>query len=217
MAIPANCYRVVLSGAMPGGEIWSTGFWVFGAVPGNNSEANVAAELWYSVLNSSDASGSMRIIMAAYARSNVVWQKTTVYCYPSGGPSAAYIGEANHNVAGGSSNALLPNQASVVLSLRTGSAGRRNRGRMYLPLNGLALGTDAQIPAAACDAITATWKALFDDWNGSGDNGVISVVSSTATQHRAVSSLIVDSRIDIQRRRAASQAIAYRSTAALSG
>jgi len=97
----------------------------------------------------------------------------------------------------------MPNQICMVVSLRTEHAGRRFRGRMYLPVNAsaLTLGT-AQWTGTQTAIVANTWAAYFNDWNGSGDNGTISVVSRVgAGEATPVSGVLVDTIPDTQRRR----------------
>lgn len=215
MPVPANCYRVVLAGSLPGGEEWSTGFWVTGDAPTSNDDANSTADLWWDQLSANDVSGAMGTYLNFYCKANVVWRSTTVYSYPGGGSKAQYIGVHESNRAGTSQSPVLPNQVCVVASLRTGTAGRQNRGRMYLPANGIPLTADGQLAAADAQAIANTWATCFRDWDASGDNGTVVVVSQTATRASRVTAVVCDSRADIQRRRAASEAIDSRASVSL--
>lgn len=215
MAIPPGMYRLVMSGSMPGGEIWSSGFWVHGDAPTDTATANALAQLWQAELHSEEDPAFMRLFLNGYCSEGVTWDTTTVYSYPDGGPHAAVIGVYEATVTGGQASAQLPNQVSLVFSLRTGGAGRRQRGRMFLPMNAVNLTTDGQISSGTATTLANSLAATFSDWNASGDNGEVVVCSQSATAFYKVTSIIVDTRLDIQRRRAASQSIDGRSTAPL--
>lgn len=205
MGIPAGANRIVLRGVMPGGEIFETGFWMTGTGVASEATANALAEIIAGTLNSSDASGAMRISSVALWKASVSWTEVRVYAY-NGGTAAAWIGSFILTPArtGTSSGAVLSNQTSMCLSLRTGLAGRRNRGRMYLPVNGLALDLDGQWTVAQVGPIAAAWAQAFTDINAS-DTGKIVVVSSVGSTAHQVTSVIIDTRPDVIRRRANQQ------------
>lgn len=204
---PANVTRMVLTGALPGGEIWSTGFWMIDTGVSSNGEASAQAEVITFTLNSSDASGAMRIVAANLWNNQVKWLKTLCYHYVAGGTSADFSGEwvLPTPRVGGLTNGL-PNQCAAVLSLRTDLSGRRNRGRMYLPAQGAALQVDGQLQDTVAAAVADGWALAFTDINASdaGKIVVMSAVGSTATQ---VSLVRMDSRLDVQRSRANKQSV----------
>jgi hypothetical protein len=213
MAIPSGVYHVVFGGDLPGGETWQSGFWVQGAVPSDALEANATAELWWGVLTSEDASGAVRIQLT-YCSVQVTMRYVRVYPYPSGGPTSPYIGEFSDDPLVGTSSApKFPNQVCSVVSLRTALSGRRHRGRMYLPCNGIGLENSANMGTANAQGLADAWATAFSDWNTSGDNGGIVVVSQAGTSASPVNNVVVDSRLDIQRRRANRQTIAYHTQA----
>lgn len=214
VTIPNDVYHVVFGGSLPSGEIWESGFWVEGDAPTSNDLANATAQLWAAQLQAADTSGAMRITLT-HCQASVTFDYVRVYSYPAGGPHAAYIGYHAASIAGTTSDtSVLPNQICLVVSLRTNNAGRSNRGRMYMPLNGINLQPNAQLNQAACTAIANGWATCFSDWNASGDNGQVVVMSRVGAGHtNVVSEVIVDSIPDTQRKRRNKVAAAFVQTA----
>jgi hypothetical protein len=202
MSIPPGVVHVVFGGALPGGEVWESGFWTMGNVPTSNATATELAALWIAQLKATDGSGGFyqsRIIAGATTSLNYV----NVYCYVTGGSTADFIGNATTAAVVGTGTNACANQNALVVTLRTAHAGRRFRGRMYLPATGVTTSTaTGQLPDAAILPVATGWGVCFSDWNASGDNGTICVVSrvgaGTAT---AVTEVTVDSIVDTQRRR----------------
>lgn len=204
--------KIVLGGDMPGGEHWETGFWMAQTGVDNEATANAQAEIIGGTLNSSDPSGAMRELAADVWSSQVRWVWVKCYLY-TGGTTAAAIGMWTLPTArAGSGNPLQPNQCAIVLTLRTGGAGRRRRGRMYLPCQTPGpLTTGGELQPSTVNNLTASWAAAFTDINAS-DAGKIIVLSQVAGSFNQVSSVSMDSRQDIQRRRAKSQIIEHVAT-----
>lgn len=207
MAIPAGVYRVVFGGTLFGGEVWESGFWVQGAVPTSNSVANACAQLWWGQLTATDGSGGVTITKTSLWNGTISMTYAKVYCYPTGGPAATYIGTYSGTPVTGSGTGSLPNQCCLVASLRTGTAGRRYRGRMYLPIGVLGSGVGGQITGAVATTVATGWSTCFSDWNASGDNGKVVVVSTAGGVATEIDLVQVDTRLDVQRRRARSEAV----------
>lgn len=207
MAIPAGATRIVFSGDMPNGEIWSTGFWMQGDAPTSAAEANALALLAYDEFSATDGSGGMYATLVNLMNAATSWNQVNVYVYPTGGPTATFVGQyILPTVALGSATAHNPNQVALVITLRTGLSGRSHRGRMYLPATGVPMAADGQVSQATIDAVVNAWAAAFSDWNGASE-GKIVVVSTKLTASTPVSVVSADSRADIQRSRANSEAI----------
>lgn len=204
---PADVQRITIFGDLPGGETWGTGFWIMGATPDSNEQANAQAELIAGACNSADPSGAARI-------TKPIWGSTThmkgvrVLAYTAGGTTADFQGEYLFPTpVAGTGVSYMPNQNAIVLTLHTAHAGRSYRGRMYLPFTtGGLLNNDGQFISATLDAIVEGWRLFFSDWNTSGVNGDIAVVSATKSHAQKVTHVSMNSRLDTQRRRAKSQA-----------
>lgn len=201
MAIPAGLCRIVLHGTSPHGEIWETGFWMSGTGVASAEEANALAQIVTETCNASDGSGAMRITFADLCNAATNFIGGRVYAYPAGGPHAQFIGTYDlptpraGGVGGGG-----PDELALCMTLRTGFAGRTNRGRMYLPLTGPAYISDGQVDATPLAAVTEAWASCFTDINAS-DTGKIVVLSQHLGTFHQVSSVKIDSRTDVQRRR----------------
>jgi len=183
-----------------------------GDTPTDADAANALAFLVHAEFGASDPSGAMSRTLDEIGNPGVIWLKVSVYCYPTGGPTATYVGEyilPSPYPGGGALH--LPNQCSLVLSLRTGLSGRSRRGRMYLPAVGVAMENDGEVASTHLAVITNTWALAFTDWNAASTPKIV-VVSPHLTAYTPVTSVICDSRIDIQRSRAKSETILRSST-----
>ena len=213
VAIPINTQRIAIFGSNPGGEIWETGFWLLGGLPTSAGAANEQAnDIWDTCLSESDPPlfPFMQTSMLN-AQGNI--RGVRVYVYTNGGPRANFVGEYTAPAPlAGSSNYFLPDQCCLVATLQTGLSGRRNRGRMYLPATGLATLPSGQTPAATAQGLGMNLAALFTDLAGSSA-GVPVVVSTMGGTTHPITSVKVDTKIDIQRRRANKQPATASTTA----
>lgn len=216
MPYPAGSTRINLSGTLPGGEIWASGFWLFDTQVGSEDEANTLAEAIANILNASNFGyGAMALYVAGHFNTQSAWTTVTVYHYAAGGTVATYIGRFDLSPATvGNGPRPLPNQCTLVLSLRSGYNGRRNRGRMYLPLTSATLEASGQIDSGTLQQLVPLWAAGFDQIRSQG-LGHLSVVSAVGSTDRIITEILMDSRVDIQRRRANSEGVESRVTATL--
>lgn len=198
MPRPANVAHVVLEGHLNGGEEFQTGFWLDKSPTSNANAADIAQAV--ATLLQDDALTQLKGILFTGSG----YDRVRVYGYPTGGTApAAYQGEApitGGAGTGGSGNGI--NQACLVCSLRTGIPGRRFRGRMYLPANGIVAAGGLTDPTATLAIATAMAHFLGDVTGSVPINANVAVVSTVGSETTPVASVIVDDRIDIQRRRA---------------
>lgn len=203
MPIPANVARISLTGTLIQGEQFDTSFWVAGGVPANQADANDLAAQVAAIpqLTTIGAGGPRTMIDTTSAYTEV-----RVYSYPTGGPTATFIGSAPITPGTGvSSESSLPLQCCIVASLRTGFSGRSRRGRMYFPVTSLTLASH-QMTQADLDAFVGVVKSIFDAVNAFTSPLLsVSVVSQTLGDFSPVTTVTADSRLDIQRRRAEGQ------------
>ena len=111
---------------------------------------------------------------------------------------------------GMTSNGRVPFQVAAVLTLETGfQRGHASKGRMYLPVPPMGISTDGLF--TSIPAITAQWAEIIGDLrttveiDGRTTNWVPAVCSNVGTpgsNFRDVTSVSMDSRPDVQRRRA---------------
>lgn len=208
VSIPPNSARIVFSGALPGGEVWSSGFWMATVTGDFINQAGLDSMVMAASAQFGETSstGVLRTAAADIWNLQTTWTKTTGYLY-TGAATAAYISEHTLGTPlAGSAGHNLPNQCTTVLSLRTGLPGRSNRGRMYVPCTGALLGNDGELSSAVTTELSGHAGSSFTALNELG-YAPAAVVSGTHTTHRAITDVIVDSRVDIQRRRANSQSI----------
>lgn len=212
MGIPSGSTRYALQFSLAGGEFGETSIWCTGADIASESDAAACAEsVWGHWQDSMDT------LLPSLIPAGGKWTQCTAYHY-TGGSSAAYIGMFVENVSG-TGGTKLPYQTCAVVTLQTGLAGRRNRGRCYLPAMGLdgSTGTN-QLVSATVDALADNFGAFLSALNSesSPDVGSPVVVSRSATAIHPITQVRVDSRFDVQRRRANHQAALFTATAAVS-
>lgn len=219
MTIPAGVSHVTISGTLTGGEIWQTGFWTSGAAATTPEGATTHAAILAALFN---AAGGLRdTITNRMIAADESVERLSVAEYPTGGPTASFVGESLAHTAGSSTRSL-PNQVAVVASTRTGQAGRRHRGRMYFPLAHGSAGPLAGGQYSSTDAqfLATSVAQFFTDVNAQPIGGdfsgeLVVVLSKVAGTSLAMTSIIVDTKLDIQRRRANSESINAVTTAAI--
>jgi len=208
----ANEARVILSGTMPKGEIFSTGLSI------DTGGGLTQATLQTMTNNFAGAlpASTFATFFKANNPNNVIITKVRAEYYAAGSSHAAFSAEAAVLVAGTSSaTAVLPNQVAMVATLLTGLAGRSFRGRMYLPV--LAPPSTQAVVGdytnTTVDSAAAAVDGLLDDAEAAylGPAVVASPVASALTP---ITNIRVDSRCDTQRRRAASSLVDYTTTVA---
>jgi hypothetical protein len=198
MTIPVGTVKVVFGGSLPTPEKFAFSFWLGSTPITTQAAANTLATDIVTAFASTAKANVLAYLMNSGSYDNV-----KVYCYPVGGPTASVIGQATiASGAGTGTSNPHPLQCAIVVSLRTSFAGRRNRGRLYLPLTSVAL-TAHQLTSSQCADIAGAMAAFFNSLNANSSYGDVSIVSQVGTGLvTKVSSVIVDSRVDVQRRRA---------------
>lgn len=202
MPRPANLIRVVLVGVLPQGEQFQTGFWFSpDALPVTQTQLQAFVDTVRDEFAASSAG------IRALSSLATLYDEFRAYYYPTGGNApASLIAVAQADLPGtGSNGELLPLQISLVSTSLTGIAGRRYRGRQYWPMNSEAL-VDHQVSQAGIDAVcsdVSVWYAAVND--NTDIPGAVVVVSAVGSSATAVTAVSVDSRPDVQRRRAESQ------------
>lgn len=211
MAHFAQTGRIVFSGALPQGERWSTGFWISGPGPTSSADAQAKMDTFFTTI----AAGPLdRIREGIPSTGNI--DQIRLYWYAQASPATAlYITDATTGPIAGTGTATLPLQTSVVVSLRTTTNARSGRGRMYLPSAGRAL-TNHELTQTQVDNI-ANNLALILTAGGAvaGATGRAIVNSQVIGNPTPVNRVVVDSRTDVQRRRADSQQVLFSKTTTL--
>lgn len=207
MSIPNDVTRVTFVGHLGGGEVFDTGFWLAGQAPVSQDAANLMATTLAAAFVA-----DLKVKLCGLLSTDCGYDKVRVYGYPNGGPTAATIGEAAISGGVGTGTNTQFDQVAMVATLLTGAPGRRNAGRMYLPLTGkIPSSTTAgpQIDSTSVGNAATGLATFFSNWNSAhaGAMGSPAVVSIAGSAHRPISAVRVDSRADIQRRRANRQSV----------
>lgn len=202
MPIPADIARVSLVGHLPQGELFNTSFWVRSIPVTDAATANAFA---VAIRDAFQTGGGAALVSLLALNSG--YDEVRVYAYEDGGPTADWIGSAPlTGTQGTGSTDGLPLQTCMVASLRTGFAGRRSRGRMYLPwIKGLLVGHQSN--STLINQVAGGVRDLFEDVNAMTGTGEVCVLSQVAGATAKVTSVVVDSRPDIQRSHANRQTI----------
>lgn len=199
-AVPLSI-RVVLSGTLYGGEVFAHGFSFDGtAINGNSVKEDAFAGASLGYLTSALLTATHR----AYYNTTTTWTKQRCYFYSGSGVLTRTTEDAI-SFAGTAAAGCLPTQLAVVASLRTGIAGRANRGRTYLPNPATPAIASGVVPQLSATATAAIANAVRNYVSGLGHdvNGGPAVVASLSQGAMIpISNVTVDSRIDVQRSRA---------------
>lgn len=126
------------------------------------------------------------------------------YIYHAGTSAAAFQSLSNlvTPLAGGSVS-ITASQISIVQSKQTGTPGRHYRGRMYVPLTGVAMTTGHKIPSGICTGQSTATRALINAWNAIAlaGNSVQAIVASRTPLPLPIRQISTDNDPDVQRRR----------------
>lgn len=197
-----NRVRFVFSGHMRGGtQSWSTG--IFAKV----STPPTLAQLQTDVNGLGAAFDAEMLVTGSNIA--VSWDAGTrindhiMYYYPANSPVATLV--AVHAAANnpGSSTGYLPAQVAIVASLRTAMAGRKGRGRMYWPCVAAPLSSAGLLSATVTDNVCAFTRYVADQlsnltWSGAAGQAVVAGAWPSGVP---ITSVVVDNKPDIQRRR----------------
>lgn len=201
MAYPSGLTKLIFSGTLPNGEIFSWGFqWDLSSDPSQLANLAASAVAQFNVASPFGVASSVP--------TTVVHNTLTAYLY-SGGPHATSSTVINFTNAGTAGTQPLPNQVACVVTLLTGFPGRSKRGRFYYPLLGAAL-TSGQYSSTVVNALSSG-VANFLSAVRSGmttPTGHAVVGSATTGAMTQITAVKVDSKPDTQRRRAMKETIA---------
>lgn len=214
----ANMLRVVLhwSGL---GEEGSIGFNYVGS-QASHTEAQLADAIGAAdVLLNTSTTPSTWTNLATLLYTSQKFDSLTLYEYDLASEPASRSAQLVVSHPGTIATAGPTLQQALVVSTLTGASGARNRGRQYWPgqkynvqpSNGL-------IQSTLADQMVG-YAASFNDDVRSGLSGSLdiaalnlSVYSRASDSSRPVTSMVVDNRLDTQRRRAQSLTPTYRAT-----
>lgn len=206
--------RVTFNGGMPGGERWSCSL-AFGsdlALPWQPTDSELltfatGAQAVWRVFHTSTAA-----LFSEY----VSLQRTDARVIDSDGRTIRLQQVSPATPTVGQQPPLVPNQCSVVISLRTAVPGARGRGRIYLPSLRAGTDVDGRFPSAQRDAMATAAKTMFDGLNTAAENAgyaetnALCVASGVGLgSNPDVRNIRIGDVIDTQRRRRDSIVEAY--------
>lgn len=211
MARPADVTHVVLAGHLGGSETFNTGFWVAGAAPADDPTAQAYANLIVALPSFVALKDNLR----SYIATDSGFDALRVYGYPTPGLGAQGVGSAaipTGTGSGGNGNAM---QICQVATLKSATASRSGRGRMFLPRDATTdivnhLFTNTMTTGAA-NALTL----FFDALNVAFPTRTVSVVSATHGTVHPVVNVTIDNKPDVQRRHANKQPATFVQVAVL--
>lgn len=197
--------RTIISGTLPLGEVWSTGFCVgaFGApIPTDTVSLQLAAE---AIRQNIDNLVSTNLVLT-YLSTAVTFNN--VRCTAHDSDTEAVINYADAPWPTPKTGFSIPTKGhstALVVSLKTAQVGARGRGRMFWPTLALPLDSTCVLPPTARTNFITSFRDLMLQWTTSwglaaADSQII-VRSTTGHVQNAVVSVAVGSVPDVQRRR----------------
>lgn len=213
MPIPSGYSRSTFYGHLEGGDIFNMSLWANEA-PLDNAATQTQANAFRDAFN---AKNSNVFSPTHYIRSGSGYDGVRVYSYTDTTGKAAHIGDASIAKPGtAGSTGLLPQQVALCVSLLTAQAGRSAKGRIYMPLMVLALGFGGQADSPTVDGVAAWWATFITALNTAiGGPAKIGVLSQKHGTFQPITAVAVDTRLDIQRRRANRENVTYRNVTAV--
>lgn len=203
--------KYVFFGALPGGEIWESGFWAQGATISSADNANSAAAFGLTCFLGSDFTGFFGAHGATSWNTKTSLLGVRTYFYPTGTGPAEYVGLSNPtSPVNGAQTDYFPNQLAQCFTLETGLAGRRNRGRMYIPYSGGSLDSNGLFATGNVGTDVVNLAHAFTLYQA-GSFGTAVVSSAVGSTAHLIESVSCDQRPDIQRRRADRESTGIRS------
>lgn len=209
--IPSGYSRSVFSGHLPGGEIWQTGVWANEAPSDQSATQDQADAFAADFALYWDAAGGLGSINPG----SVGADRVTVYSYLDNSGHATHVAESALSKVG-SGSPIFPNQVTLCMTLLTSVAGRRARGRNYLPALKVTLDSNGEVASTQLSSLVGAWAGLINALNGELGDQRIGVLSQVGGTFQTATAVRGDSRLDIQRRRANSQTVEFTQTVGLS-
>lgn len=169
MVRPANVDHLVIRGTLPGGERWATGLWT----PNNGTTAAEGLAALVAITSYGDLMTAIRGCLS----SGSSLAGADLYHYDAAGPApVASIANTTSGSGVGSAPGFLPNQTSVVMTLRSATLTRSGRGRMFVPATGLSVDASGLLVGTRVNTLRTALAAFL-----SAANGVIVSPTRTAT------------------------------------
>lgn len=128
MPFPGNVGRFVWSGSLAGGETFAFGYYAL-AVTGQSAQVTATSELAKPLVQ------TFLTTARQFLATEDTYETLTYYLYGPG-RSAIDVGVAQISNGVGTGTAPHPKYVACCLTLRTDTASRRGRGRIYVPATG---------------------------------------------------------------------------------
>lgn len=184
-------YQLIARGALQAAESFQYGCAVTGS--GTLADAATAA---VDAMTAQFAAADFDDVF----HTGTVWNDILVNQIPDGGGVVIDSTIATFADAGAGVGGTTPLQCSICVTLQTGLAGSRNRGRLYLPPPDItALQTNGRLDAGAFTGLNAGFTAWKNSLIGDGFTPV--VVSRSTSANIVVNNIRIGSVVDTQRRR----------------
>lgn len=192
--------RVELFGnLLSGAEKWSAGFSTAPEVSPTNDIMKLYAQVALADFNTHFWEA---VSVKSYFPTATSFVGVKASQYNSAGQTVAVWTEVDSSPAPGTGVFALPPQNSLVVSLRTNTAGARGRGRMYLPgPAAVGLTNAGRLDTGARAAMVPALKAFFDAFNARANVFPVAVASSAGNFVTTVNTIALGDVIDTQRRR----------------
>ena len=197
----ADVIRASITGALPGGEVWSVNP-VFKLTTGAVVTALELSAAVTAINALTVPAGLLNIMTTTTTVTGVILEART-----HAGDLEARAEGLRGTPAAGSSSAAKPLQTSVVCSLRTVAGGAHGRGRLYWPATGVGLvPATSRLDLTNVPAVIAAFKTYLVAIQGAIDASVdetvgLAVWSRTSGSSATVATLRVGDVPDVQRRR----------------
>lgn len=219
MTYPGNHLHLTFGGTLPGSELWQCGLRYRPVGSGTGS--------WQNKIDAIDLPYLSTHLMSMFADVRMIFsvQQVLRWVKLAGiGPDGHYATEPKvYELSPGqggaqTSGVIMPNQVSLVVSLRSGlTIGKANKGRYYLPGPGLGVGTDGRWPAGQLNDWLSCQlqmlRALEGDVSTELQDFKFAIISSLgAGTWNDVAEVAVGQVPDTQRRRRNALAEAYQAS-----
>lgn len=195
-------YKAVAGGFIHGTQAWSISTWLSlsgGTAPTQNNvttdSGNIGSQFgtWWATIKADNSP-------------NTGLQSLSLYYYPAGATTSTLLGHDEFaSIPGTGTGTELPSQLSLVHSYRSSTPGRSGRGRFYAPVTSGDNLTAGQMSGSRIITLGTHWKTLVDGLNAlasaSGQTMRVGVASFTSGVFHPAVSLVIDSKLDTQRRR----------------
>lgn len=202
MPIPAGVDRCVFYGHLPGGEIFNWSLWINSASidqAATQAWATTLAGLWKGINNTPGVSD---MPWTKVLQSSAGYDGVRVYSYPIGNAPAAHVADASLGAVGNASSGTpLPNVVATAVTLKTALAGRSYIGRVFLPATNQVLDSNGLMQSSTVDGLASSMQHLIQAINGAPGGYAVCVVSGKTGAKTPVTSVRIDSKCDVQRRR----------------